>query len=90
MKKQKVFIPVDVEKELPIGNDFYHTIDVKGEPNCRTPSVFKDFDEDEVKYWLKEQEGYFFTESQMQEFIKDSRNSLINSVTKFIQSLTIK
>lgn len=62
MEKQKVFIPVSVEKELPPDDNYYHTIDAEGEPNCRTKESFKDFDEISTAFWLKESEGYFMNQ----------------------------
>lgn len=46
MEKQKVFIPVDIDKELPNGNRLL---------DYRNNTVFAS------NNWLKELEGYFFT-----------------------------
>jgi hypothetical protein len=81
MEKQKVFIPVDVEKELPPDNNYYHTIDAEGEPNCRTKESFKDFDEISTAFWLKESKGYFFTEEELEKYFKE-RSQLIAKTRK--------
>lgn len=73
MEKQKVFIPVSVEKEIPPVNFRYGVIIEGGD---FVDSSFLTIDKKwvgvgtaKVTHWLNEQEGYFFTEEELEEQI---------------------
>lgn len=81
MEKQKVFIPVEVEKELPEKSEWYFTYTEDEYDGIKYPQSLgneqfdadnKEFIQEEEHYaqpshWLKEQEGYFFTEDEFSE-----------------------
>jgi hypothetical protein len=92
MEKQKVLIPVDVEKEMPeVGEKV--SVSFSGGKDFNNLAVGKKgWTANDVGYshWLKEQEGYFFTPEEMEQFAIQCRSKVLNTVIEYIQSLNIK
>jgi hypothetical protein len=73
--KQTVYLPVNIKDELPQGSGFYKTEEEgtsffqRGDKTWWNNDVHgkKRFPE----HWLKPQEGYFFTQEQLNQFISD-------------------
>ena len=105
MIKQKVFIPVSVEDELP-DNGILPDDTIVGYINANKSFYQTDDNKlDNTAHWLKEQEGYFFTSIDLKNFLKfkimdaldgdaihaaNSRSAQLESINSFVESINIK
>jgi hypothetical protein len=81
IEKQLVYIPVDVEKELP--KQYSFTISTKNE-QMKYGEIHKECGEyrcgslsKEITHWLKPTEAYVFTPEQLKQLLEEYTNRII-------------
>lgn len=85
LKETKVYIPIDVNVELPEKEGYYTVLyTAEGRDDVKKDQYFKDkfysihYQFYKITHWLKEQTGYFLTKQEMEELITDNLDKGFN------------